>query len=591
MNTRKQIILLVAVLLVGIIIGGIVIYFLTSGDAAKKSGEAMASIEGEKQLYSCGMHPDVIQEEPGNCPICGMKLTPIKGSGGSGSADAKKEKGKILYWRAPMDPTYISDKPGKSPMGMDLIPVHEGEEGGGAGSILIDPVTVQNMGIKTEAVQRRDLTKTIRAVGTITYNEEKLFTVNSKISGWIEKLYVNSTGQVVQKGQPLLDIYSPDLVSAQEEYLLALKNKELVKESSFGEIKNGAQSLLASTRKRLENWDIPDKAIDQIETRGSVTKTMTLTAPANGVVVHKNAVEGIAVKEGMNLYQIADLSTVWIEASIYEYELPWVKIGMPALMELPYIPGKQYQGKISYIYPYLDEKARSVKVRVELTNPGLELKPDMYANVTIETDAVRNALVIPGEAVIRSGVRNVVFVTREEGKFEPREVKLGVEGENGYVQLLAGLMENERVVTSGQFLLDSESNAQEAIKKMLEAKKKMTEGMGDEVSGREGDEEKGREEKMANMKHEGHDHGEKTEHQLAEAEHSHEATALYTCPMHPEFVTDDPEQRCPVCEMKLDKKKDLKADTQLYTCPMHPEFVTDDPDGRCSICEMKLEKK
>ena len=176
-------------------------------------------------------------------------------------------------------------------MGMDLIPVHEGDEGGGAGSILIDPATVQNMGIKTETVQRRDLTKTIRAVGTITYNEERLFTVNSKISGWIEKLYVNSTGQVVKKGQRLMDIYSPELVSAQEEYLLALKNKELVKGSSFDEIKNGAQSLLASTRKRLENWDIPANAIDQIEQRGNVTKTMTLTAPANGVVVHKNAVD------------------------------------------------------------------------------------------------------------------------------------------------------------------------------------------------------------------------------------------------------------------------------------------------------------
>ena len=580
MNSKKQILLLIAVLVVGIFIGAAIFYMLTSGDSSQGSGTAMALAEGEKQLYSCGMHPDVIREEPGNCPICGMKLTPIKGSGGSGSADAKKEKGKILYWRAPM--------------GMDLIPVYEGEEGGGAGSILIDPATVQNMGIKTETVQRRDLSKTIRAVGTVAYNEEKLFTINSKISGWIEKLYVNSTGQVVRKGQPLMDIYSPDLVSAQEEYLLALKNKELVKESSFDEIKNGAQSLLASTRKRLENWDIPEKAIDQIEKRGSVTKTMTLTAPANGVVVHKNAVEGIAVKEGMNLYQIADLSTIWIEASIYEYELPWIKIAMPVLMELPYIPGKKYQGKISYIYPYLNEKARSVRVRIEFSNPGLELKPDMYANVTIETDAVRNALVIPGEAVIRSGVRNVVFVTHEQGKFEPREINLGVEGENGYVQLLAGLMENEQVVTSGQFLLDSESNAQEAIKKMLEAKKKMTEGMGDELSGREGDEEKGREEKMASMKHEGHDHEMKTEktvHHHEEAEHSHEATALYTCPMHPEFVTDDPEQRCPVCEMKLEKKKDLKADAQLYTCPMHPEFVTDDPDGRCSICEMKLVKK
>jgi RND family efflux transporter MFP subunit len=607
MNSKKQFTLLVLFLLVGIIIGGTTIYYLTSG--AKKSGEAMASTTTEKQLYSCGMHPDVISDKPGNCPICGMKLTPIKSAEVTGSTDVKKDKGKILYWRAPMDPTYISNKPGKSPMGMDLIPVYEGEEGGGAGSILIDPATVQNMGVKTESVQRKDLMRTIRAVGTITYDEEKLYTVNSKISGWIEKLYVNYTGQVVRKGQPLLDIYSPDLVSAQEEYLLALKNKELVKESSFDEIKNGAQSLLASTRKRLENWDIPSQAIDQIEKRGNVTKTMTLTSPANGVIVHKNAVEGVAVKEGMNLYQIADLSTVWLEASVYEYELPWIKIGMPITMELPYIPGKKYQGKISYIYPYLNDKARSVKVRLEFSNPALELKPEMYANVTIETKAEPNTLVIPGEAVIRSGVRNVVFVTREEGKFEPREVKLGVEGENGYVQILGGLMENEQVVTSGQFLLDSESNAQEAINKMLQAKKQMDEPKNDKVQ--QENSEPMKHENKDNQMHmqpkteikgnesdvssEGkHETGQNMENDVKQQEKKDKIqsnTALYTCPMHLEFVTDDPNQRCPVCEMKLVKKKDLTGDTQLYTCPMHPEFVTDDPDARCSICEMKLVKK
>jgi hypothetical protein len=312
----------------------------------------------------------------------------------------------------------------------------------------------------------------------------------------------------------------------------------------------------------------------------------------------------------MNLYQIADLSTVWFEASIYEYELPWIKIGMSVSMELPYIPGKKYQGKISYIYPYLDEKARNVKVRVEFTNLDLELKPDMYANVTIATDAVRNALVIPGEAVIRSGVRNVVFVAREQGKFEPREVKLGIEGENGYVQLIAGVMENEQVVKSGQFLLDSESNAQEAIKKMLEAKKQMDEPKNDKrqqektelMKHEENNSQAHEQYKTETIEPESHKHSddgkyeteqnmEKDANHQERKDHAHNNMALYTCPMHPEFVTDDPDQRCPVCEMKLEKKKDLNAEAQLYTCPMHPQFVTDDPDGICSICEMKLVKK
>ena len=467
MNTQKQIIIIAAVLIIGIMLGGLSFKYLFNGStAADTHSEAEAG--GEKQLYSCGMHPDVISEEPGNCPICGMKLTPIKGSAGEVSGGKKKEKGKILYWRAPMDPTYISDKPGKSPMGMDLIPVYEGDEGSGSGSIRIDPITVQNMGIKITTVQRKTLTKSIRTVGTVTYDEKKLYTVNSKISGWIEKLYVNTTGQFVRKGEPLLDIYSPELVSAQEEYLLALENQDALKTSPFDDIRSGAQSLLASTRKRLQNWDIPDQAIRLLEQRGTVTKTMTLTAPANGVVIHKNAVEGFHIKEGANLYQIADLSKVWVHASIYEYELPWIKTGQAAEMELAYMPGKKFHGIVSYIYPYLNRKARDVKVRLEFPNPKFVLKPDMYANVLLRSEVARDALVIPSEAVIRTGARNIVFVTRDEGKFEPREIKLGPEGEADEIVVLSGLLAGERIVTSGQFLLDSESNAQEAIRKMLE---------------------------------------------------------------------------------------------------------------------------
>ncbi|MBN2013253.1 efflux RND transporter periplasmic adaptor subunit [candidate division KSB1 bacterium] len=507
-------------------------------------------------------------------------------------------------------------------MGMDLVPVYEGDEGGRTGSILIDPVTVQNMGIKTTTVQRKDMKKTIRAVGTVTYDEEKLYTVNSKISGWIEKLYVNFTGQAVKKGEPLLDIYSPDLVSAQEEYLLAIKNKNMLNESAFDDIKTGAQSLLVSTRKRLENWDIPARAIDQLEQRSTITKTMTLIAPANGVVIHKNAVEGVRVNEGANLYQIGDLSTVWVDVSVYDYELPWVNVGQEAEMELSYLPGKKFYGTVSYIYPYLNRKARDIKVRVELHNPQLELKPDMYVNITLYADVTKNALVIPGEAVIRSGKRNLVFVPRDEGKFEPREISLGAEGESGDVIVTSGLLEGEPIVTSGQFLLDSESNAQEAIRKMLEAKQVQM-GNGDMEKGRQGEGEKRNMETMTNqsdmnssehnkmdmsgsqlmqmdnqdMKKQPQSATHNHQHDIASmlgasaTERDHGSTALYTCPMHLEFTSDDPNVRCPECGMKLKKKSDIAPGTALYTCSMHPDFVTDDPTARCPICEMKLVKK
>ncbi len=294
--------------------------------------------------------------------------------------------------------------------------------------------------------------------------------VSSKISGWIEKLYVDYTGKPVRKGQPLLEIYSPDLVTTQQEYLLALKNKQLIGETQFASIREGAESLLNSTRQRLLYWDIPESAIKDLEESGKVSKTLKLESPANGVVVHKNVIEGVHIKEGTSLYQIADLSTIWVYVSIYDNELPWIKVGQKATMELSYAPGKVLEGKVMYIYPYLDEKARDVKVRLEFLNPGIELKPGMYTNVWIETPAIKDAIIVPVEAVIRSGQRNLVFVTRGEGRFEPREVQIGEESDDGKIRIVSGLFENEEVVISAQFLLDSESRLQEAIQKMLQEK-------------------------------------------------------------------------------------------------------------------------
>ncbi len=475
-----------------LILSGFLILALFFAGCGKGESDEETAQEG-KQLYSCGMHPQVIQDEPGNCPICGMKLTPLRSEpavattaerehsqeehagmemDGKTAGQKKDNKDKeILYWRAPMDPTYISEKPGKSPMGMDLIPVYEGEEVASGSTISIDPVTVQNIGVRTAEVKRQPFSRIVRTVGHIDYDEESLYNINTKFPGWIEKLFVERTGDFVRQGQPLFEIYSPELVATQEEYLLAYKNQRRLAESEFKEVSFGAQSLLGATRQRLKFWDINKNEIEQLERTGKVRRTLTIYSPASGVVVHKNAIEGSYTKAGMDLFRIADLSTVWVYAHIFEYELPWIKAGQKVQMDLPYMPGRQFEGKVDYIYPYLDPKTRDVKIRLVFDNPAVELKPQMYANITIESKAGENELVIPSEAIIRSGKRNLVFIDLGNGKFRPQDVIIGPEGEDAMIKVLTGLEAGQRIVTSAQFLLDSESRLREAIQKMLETKK------------------------------------------------------------------------------------------------------------------------
>lgn len=391
----------------------------------------------------------------------------------SSTAQAQQQgEREILYWQAPMDPTEIYDKPGKSKMGMDLIPVYADEAQSTEGQVSINPVVVQNMNIRTAPVQRKDLSTTLNTVGRVEYDEQKLYNVSTKISGWIEQLYVDYTGQMVQRGQPLFSIYSPELVTTQREYLLALNTLDKISGSNFETVRGGSTSLLKAARKRLDYWDIPESEIERLRQTREVQKTLTLRAPASGVVAMKNVVEGEHIKAGSNIYQIAGLSTVWVQTSIYDYEVPWVREGQPAEMELSYQPGKVYKGRVAYVYPEVAQKTRTVKVRLEFPNPGLELKPGMYANVHIQSRPISDAIVIPSEAVIRTGERNVVFVALGEGQFEPREVKLGVEGgtRNEELQVLSGVKPGEMVVTSAQFLIDSESRLQEAIQKMLQQK-------------------------------------------------------------------------------------------------------------------------
>ena len=376
------------------------------------------------------------------------------------SNTAKPGQRKILYWRAPMNPKEIYNHPGKSAMGMDLVPVYEDAVSGGA-TITIDPVIQQDMGVRMAKVTEGPLTYTIRTYGHITYDETRLARIAPKFNGWIEKLYVDFTGQKVDAGQPLFDIYSPELVTAQEEYLAAYKSRKGTP---------GSDNLLDTVKRRLLFYDIAESEIRQIEKLGHARRTITVRSPFSGIVTEKHAVEGGYVMSGETVYQIADLSRVWVEAHIYEYELPMVREGLTARMTLPYLPGKTYTGQVAFVYPYLQRKTRDVVIRLTFDNPDLELKPDMYADVFVKTVRGDSGMMIPSEAVLRTGERNIVFVSRGDGKFTPREVQLGGALDNHMLQILSGLATGETIVTSGQFMLDSESSLKEAVQKMMEVK-------------------------------------------------------------------------------------------------------------------------
>jgi membrane fusion protein, copper/silver efflux system len=382
---------------------------------------------------------------------------------GSGTKTNRSQR-KIKYWQAPMDPTYARNQPGKGPMGMDLIPVYE-DESEVAGQIKINPTVVQNIGVKTVKVKRRSLTRKIRTIGTLTYDERKVHHIHTKYEGWIEKLHVNFTGQEVNQDDMLLEVYSPELVSTQEEFLLALKYKDSLKESPFTEIGEAANSLMESTRKRLQLFDVPDHQIEALIRDKKITKTMHIHSPVRGFVIEKKALQGMRVQPGMGLYMIADLSNIWVMADIYEYELPWVKVGQKVEMNLSYFPGKKFIGKVTFIDPFLDPKTRTNKVRMEFANPHRNLKPDMYANVTIKSTVTKRGVAVPEEAVIHSGERDIVVVQSLSGTFESRELTLGPQAE-GYYQVLKGLRTGETVITSSSFLIDSESKLQEAIGKL-----------------------------------------------------------------------------------------------------------------------------
>jgi len=438
------------------------------------------------RLWVSPMDPTYVRDKPGKDPM-GHDLAPLTGEMAATAAapapGAKKER-KVKYWVSPMDPGYVSDKPGKAPCGMDLVPVYEevGGEVAAPGTIAVDPSTLQSMGVRTGKAEVRSLSRTIRAVGIVNYDERRLAIVTTKINGWVDRLFLKTTGEPIRKGQPLISIYSPELVSTQKEYLMALKNLKTLEKSTFPELGESAKRLVEASRRRLEYWDIGRGQIEALEKTGQVKKELTLTSPAYGIITKRMVTQGQMVQAGMPLLEVADLSEVWVDGDIYEYELPWVKVGQHAEVTLPYIPGETFHGKVQYLYPYLKGATRTAKVRLSFPNPGLRLKPEMYGQVMIQAPLPKPVVAVPTEAVLDSGEKQVVFLALGKGRFEPREVKVGVEGDGGWREVTSGLKGGEEVVTSAQFLLDSESRIREAVAKMLRSQQTATPAPGKEAT-------------------------------------------------------------------------------------------------------------
>lgn len=399
-------------------------------------------------------------------PWNGSAPTSPDPSSAPAAMDAPQER-KVLYWVDPMHPQYRSDKPGTAPdCGMDLVPVYEEdasaqEEEHPEGTIRIPTGKQQLIGVRYGVVARMPLKKTQRAVARLAYDETRIARIHPKFDGWIEKVHVDFTGKLVRKGQPLVDIYSPALVSTQQEFLLAARARDTLGGNPFPEISAGAHSLYESSRRRLLLWDIDEKTIEQIEKTGQPQKALTLYSPIGGFVLERNAYERQRLTPETELYAVADLSNLWAMADIYEYEMPLIKLRQAATLDLAYFPGKTFRGTVDYIYPEVEPTTRTLKVRIQVPNPGYALKPDMYANVTFQIDFGEQTAV-PVEAVLNSGAEQVAFVAHENGFFEPRRIKIGAEVDDYYV-VLEGLEPGERVVTSANFLIDSESRLKAAL--------------------------------------------------------------------------------------------------------------------------------
>ncbi len=406
----------------------------------------------------------------------GGKGSSMQGAGGTAATagavvpagDAAKKERKLLYYRNPMGLPDTSPTPKKDPMGMDYIAVFEGEEDSGDSStpanpnqVKISTEKVQKLGVRSEAAQLRTLDKIVRAAGRIEPDEGRVYAISPKFEGYVERLHVNVTGQPVAKGQALFEVYSPELVSAQREYAIAAQGVDSLKDA--GDIaQSGMKQLAESSLLRLKNWDIPESQIKALAKSGQTKRTLTFLSPVSGVITEKKALQGMRFMPGEELYQVADLSSVWVVADVFEQDIGQVQLGAVAKVRINAYPDKLFEGKVSYVYPTLNEMTRTVPVRVELPNPGLLLKPAMYAQMELPVATKGAVVTVPVSAVIDSGTRQIVLLQKGEGRFEPREVKVGARSDAN-IEIIDGVKEGEQVVVAANFLIDAESNLKAAI--------------------------------------------------------------------------------------------------------------------------------
>ncbi|MGE5232846.1 MAG: efflux RND transporter periplasmic adaptor subunit [Acidobacteriota bacterium] len=425
--------------------------------------------------YQCPMHPSFVSDQPGDCTICGMRLVPVEvrtapptPAAPSPEASPSPSARRILFYRNPMNPSITSPVPAKDEMGMDYVPVYESEAAPapveGFATVALGPQGLRLAGVQTATARRGVIRRTIRAVGLVVPDERRIRHVHTKIAGWIEKLYVNFTGQAVRAGEPILRIYSPELLASQEEYLRARQTAAKFAGSALPEVRQGGADLVAAARRRLELFDVPESLIARLDAIGKPERTVTLLAPVSGYVTTKDVFEGQQVEPGTELFTITDLQRVWVEGEFYEYEAKLMRVGQEARVLLPYDPRQKLAGRVTFIYPTVDPASRTLKLRLEFDNPDLALKPGMFADVEADVES-RAGIVVPDSALVDTGLRQLVFVDLGAGRFEPRAVTVGVRT-GGQVLILSGLAAGDDVAVRANFLLDSESRLRAAITQM-----------------------------------------------------------------------------------------------------------------------------